>query len=774
MINSTKFSRYFRKLVTALVVFTMVAPAVSFAQEAPVIANLRVSEITDKTATIQWSTNLPAHGRVEFGLTGQYSSTVGFQGEPRISHTITLSNLGSETTYHFRVVATTLSAEASSFDQTFKTTKLIDRDTPVVTDVTIPYQGPNAAVVQWLTNEPADSLVLYGVTSSYGLQRGDGARVTAHDLTLTGLQPLTTYHFQVKSKDAANNVGISSNFTFRTSSSVGGTPPLDVTAVRPVSTNDAGVTDTTAEISWRTTTLSEGTVSWGPSDGLGRSVLTARPRNFSHSVKLTDLKPASTYYYQIEARDMFGARFRTGVYSFATAGGYVAPAPVASPIAPVGQVLGVSSAQDLLFYASFDGGFAADIAGGGATPILNGDPSIIDQGIRGKALNLPGHAHLTYPGAGNLALQQGTVLLWFKPMWEQSDGKLHILFDLNQYYKIPQDLTLSLVKYGTITKPGTEDLTNTIAWTVEDASGTAIHAYMPGERLGGHQWQFVAVTWAYHGGNVRLYLNGTSAGASFKTGAHNVNSPLGDLPPGLGGEFVVGSPRFDGAASAVDDLAIFGRVLSDNEIALIYAEGMGRYLPRSAGVLVPTSPVPTGQVLGASTLQYTPASALLKARGQPDVYAIMNGQQHLISGPSSFAAYGYRWSDVRVVDPEVLARYPYARLVRTPNDPTIYYLFQRPQQQWLKLALPSPTVFISYPENFWGNVITINEINMASYPEARLIKAADDETVYLLEGTTKRAITSDAVFDALHLPRSHVVTVNRVHLDFYPVGEPLQ
>lgn len=750
-------------------VAALIAPAFVFAQESPVIANLRVSEITDISAVIEWSTNLATQGTVEYGLTASYTSKVGFQGESRTSHRLTLSNLKSETIYHFRAISSTASTEVYSFDQTFKTTKAIDRDTPVVTDVAIPYQGPTSAVIQWRTNEPADSLVLFGFTTSYGNQRGEGERVTVHDLMITGLQPLTTYHFQVKSKDEGNNVGVSSNYSFRTTSGPASNPPLDVTSVRPVSINDIGVTDTSADISWRTSNLAEGIVRWGPTDGLGREVRTVRPRNFVHAVRLVDLQPATTYFYQIEARDMFGSTFRTGIYSFTTTGGYVAPPP------STGRVLGVSSGRDLIFYSSFDRGLNADFALGDPTAGHFGAPHITSgrQGIRGEAADFTDGSHVSYSGVGNFEMNEGTIAFWYKSPWHPNDDRGHRFFKLDGGEPIaePYFAISKVLKFQT---PPVTDLDNSLAFAVADANVSIIHKLIPGSYLQQSQWQFVTVTWSFNSGLTQLYLNGSAANVQpLYNLQFRQQALLGSMPLSLGRRFTLGDPKYPMNA-LMDELAIFGRPLNPDEVKLLYIEGISRFLSKAGTRPLPglVSTPPVGRVLGASTLQYTPASALLKAEGEPDVYAILNGQKHKISGPSSFAAYGYRWSDVRTVKPAILEKIPYARLVRTPDDPHIYFLYQRPQRQWLKLQIPSPTVFISYPGNFWGNVVTINEIDAASYPPVRLISA--NGSTYLLENNRKRLIENDATFDMLQLPRSHVAAVNQTHLDFYPLGEPIR
>ncbi len=96
-------------------------------------------------------------------------------------------------------------------------TMLTDTTPPTISNIhTANIQATNAQV-QWDTNEPADSQVLYGLTSSYGSTTTlDPARVTAHNVQLASLTANTTYHYCVKSRDAAGNLSTSGDNTFTT------------------------------------------------------------------------------------------------------------------------------------------------------------------------------------------------------------------------------------------------------------------------------------------------------------------------------------------------------------------------------------------------------------------------------------------------------------------------------------------------------------------------------------------------------------------------------
>ena len=91
---------------------------------------------------------------------------------------------------------------------------------PVIANVTVS-PSRTTAVIAWVTNGPGDSQVDYGLTSGYGWISGlDSTHATIHAVSLFGLVEGTTYHFRVRSRDAAGNEAVSADFTFQTFKSI--------------------------------------------------------------------------------------------------------------------------------------------------------------------------------------------------------------------------------------------------------------------------------------------------------------------------------------------------------------------------------------------------------------------------------------------------------------------------------------------------------------------------------------------------------------------------
>jgi hypothetical protein len=91
-----------------------------------------------------------------------------------------------------------------------------DPDPPVISGVNAVDITDSTARIVWTTDEPADSLVHYGLTTSYGSTASSSSYVTSHSINLTGLSPATTYHYKVVSADPSSNTAESGDFTFTT------------------------------------------------------------------------------------------------------------------------------------------------------------------------------------------------------------------------------------------------------------------------------------------------------------------------------------------------------------------------------------------------------------------------------------------------------------------------------------------------------------------------------------------------------------------------------
>jgi len=90
-------------------------------------------------------------------------------------------------------------------------TAYTDCTAPAITNVEVAGVAYDGTTITWDTDEPADSCIYYGTALPTNLSKCQSSMVTAHTITLTGLNPDTTYYFAVASTDDAGNQATDDN-----------------------------------------------------------------------------------------------------------------------------------------------------------------------------------------------------------------------------------------------------------------------------------------------------------------------------------------------------------------------------------------------------------------------------------------------------------------------------------------------------------------------------------------------------------------------------------
>ncbi|MGB2868895.1 MAG: lamin tail domain-containing protein [Bacteroidota bacterium] len=182
----------------------------------PVISNVQASTITEGSATITWSTDEASTSIVEYGLTASYGSNAS-NSSLLTGHSIDLTGLSANTLYHYRVSSTDAASNtATSGDFTFTTSAPSDVTPPVISNIQSTNITASSADIAWATDENSNSVVEYGLTTSYGSSASDATMVASHAVSLGGLTSNTVYHYRVRSTDGANNTATSGDNTFTT------------------------------------------------------------------------------------------------------------------------------------------------------------------------------------------------------------------------------------------------------------------------------------------------------------------------------------------------------------------------------------------------------------------------------------------------------------------------------------------------------------------------------------------------------------------------------
>ncbi|HEX9757357.1 MAG TPA: fibronectin type III domain-containing protein [Nitrospiria bacterium] len=268
----------------------------------PVISSIAVPSISNSNAVITWTTNESATSQVDYGTTTSYGSSSALNLNPVTNHSRTLNNLDPSTTYHYRVVSEDASGNiAISADNTFTTSATPDTTAPVLSNIFSSNIGSNSAVITWNSDENATSQVEFGSTTSYGSTSALNSNLTTnHSRTLNGLSSSVTYHYRVKSIDAAGNTALSGDQIFST------TTAPDTTAPVISNISSSGLTTSSLIITWTTDEAATSQVEYGTSSnyGLSTSIISTLLTNHSHI--LTGLQPNTTYHFRVKNADASG------------------------------------------------------------------------------------------------------------------------------------------------------------------------------------------------------------------------------------------------------------------------------------------------------------------------------------------------------------------------------------------------------------------------------------------------------------------------------------
>jgi len=313
---------------------------------APVISSVASGGVTASTASVTWNTDEMATSQVVYSTTSftgtdyatgalartAYGSFTAEDASLVLGHGVGIAGLSTSTTYYYRAVSKDGAGNETVSDEGSFTT-LADTTDPVISDIRSSSITTNSAIVLWLTNELATTQVYYDAASHVAGVPGDYASSTqlvstlsyGHGAAVAGLSPNTTYYYRTVSKDANNNEIVSSEQSFTTNPD--GTAPA-ITGV-----TEANIGATSAIVLWLTNEDATSNLVYdvfsGSSAGAyalsAPTVADTTADSMNHSVAISSLVDATTYYYRVLSKDAAGNETVSEEYSFTTGDG-TAPA----------------------------------------------------------------------------------------------------------------------------------------------------------------------------------------------------------------------------------------------------------------------------------------------------------------------------------------------------------------------------------------------------------------------------------------------------------------
>lgn len=373
------------KFLTIMLILALMPATVFADTEAPGISNVSVTEVKDDSVTITWTTNEKADSLVNYGLKEDYgivrqpnvdrtehSITLDNLEPGRVYHFRVVSsdgegNQGISADYKVQLGDPKTEQEgegsaaqgdgqgsqAGESDTTSETTtqsQTVEEIQEQIQEITDPQQlqeimnevvkaiqgitedltivGPptvtpetTTALVEWTTDRPASSEVLFEPDSSYSsgnysLQQSDpSGNKQQHAVRLIGLEPFTEYHFKVRSTDEYGITGESLDYTFKTKASLPQIRNLRIVKVE----------ENAATLAWDTTVPAKALVEYqdlttGAQNSKGRPTLLT-----SHQMRIADLTLGTRYVAFVTAENGGGDRVKSQPITFITVKDTAAP-----------------------------------------------------------------------------------------------------------------------------------------------------------------------------------------------------------------------------------------------------------------------------------------------------------------------------------------------------------------------------------------------------------------------------------------------------------------
>lgn len=284
-------------------------PTGRFTSPANLVSGPTVSNVSTTKATITWATDRVSDSKVAFGTaSGQYSKYEVGDSVQETPHSIELTNLAAGTTYYFVVKWTDVDGNTGqSGEQTFTTLP-----PPQIADVSTTSIDLDSATVNFTITGAASINLYYGQNGVLGSVKNlnTSATTSSYSMGLVGLNDGSSYSYRIDSVDTEGTTYQGNVYSFSTPAR----PRISNLRFQPV----PGVPTSTQQVTWTTNVPSSSEVSYGV---VGSSPIVQFDPTLTtdHSVTISNLADASTYYLVAQSRDANGNLATSDSQRFQTA-----------------------------------------------------------------------------------------------------------------------------------------------------------------------------------------------------------------------------------------------------------------------------------------------------------------------------------------------------------------------------------------------------------------------------------------------------------------------
>lgn len=182
----------------------------------PATATVKNGSTQQFTATATYSDSSTANisSSVTWSSSNQSVATISSVG---LATVVASSGTSTISAYYGSVTSNSATITASSANTGGGGGGAVTTDTtaPAISNISSDPKEEGADVA-WKTDEGSLTWIVYGTTTEYAQEYKSTTYKTSHSVSLTGLEPETTYHYKIKAKDSSSNTSESTDKTFTT------------------------------------------------------------------------------------------------------------------------------------------------------------------------------------------------------------------------------------------------------------------------------------------------------------------------------------------------------------------------------------------------------------------------------------------------------------------------------------------------------------------------------------------------------------------------------
>ena len=194
----------------------------------PVISTVSISDVSERSAAISWTTDKPTISIVQLYSEGGVLITERIDNEIVTNHRLLIDGLSSSTLYYYEIVPGDTAPSLTLSKQYHFTTQAVATKL-LISNVRVSETKEAGVTIIWTTNKPATSEVEYWVSGSPEKSMASDNELTwTHSMSLSALNPEAVYSFRVKSTDDTGNKAVSEKdgtFTLATGAEIGKRAP---------------------------------------------------------------------------------------------------------------------------------------------------------------------------------------------------------------------------------------------------------------------------------------------------------------------------------------------------------------------------------------------------------------------------------------------------------------------------------------------------------------------------------------------------------------------